>query len=68
MTVPTVGDHMANMTDADLASLVTTDMLPQVHTPTSADYLAVANAKAARTELFKRALKTPMVIAPGKAP
>jgi hypothetical protein len=66
---PTVGaGHMAQMSDIDLEALATTDMLPQVHTPTSNDYLALANAKAARAELFKRALAKPMVIRPGHAP
>jgi hypothetical protein len=59
---------MANMTDVDLAALATTDMLPAVHTPTSDDYRRVAEGKAARTELFKRALSRPIVIGPGHAP
>jgi len=65
---PTVGSHMASMSDIDLEALATTDMLPTVHTPTSEDYQKVADGRAARTELFKRALRTPIAVKPGHAP
>jgi len=42
--------------------------LPTVNTPTSADYLRVGNARGAKTELMKRALRTPIPVKPGHAP
>jgi hypothetical protein len=55
--------------DAELTQIAPrAETLPTGNLLTSADYLNLPQAKAARTEIFKRALRTPIQIKPGHGP
>jgi hypothetical protein len=58
--VLTLHEQMAAMSDIDLARLATEAELPTVNTNSSEDFQRLADGRAARAEIFKRALRKPI--------
>jgi hypothetical protein len=58
--VLTLHEQMAAMSDIDLARLATEAELPTANNNTSEDFQRLADGRAARAEIFKRALRKPI--------
>jgi hypothetical protein len=58
--VLTIHEQMAAMSDIDLARVAAESELPTVNTNSSEDFQRLADGRAARAEIFKRALRKPI--------